>query len=315
MASQATQTKELFNRSDIRTMKKDLKKLREDDVLKEREKISSINISVKKSPSPYIVKKEDMPVLPPTANIDTPTDDRMEATEGLSEQEKENIFLLKSKRLDLAKQLDTTPDQSSLVTSQKNNALEQQKSLQEKLSILMQLKEEKENELKGESQNERAKDILEEQVQNIEKRRWQVERDLKENENQIQELDSRREKFGNQENVIKAQLSQTDDSLKTAYSQAKEGIAPIKSSPTAKSFPIPKTNPPAPYHAEPGKNDKQKEYTKNIPLAQKSAFAKTPATVMEKLEKSMETENKQRRKFMEDVEKWAQASKESNKEI
>ncbi len=49
---------------------------------------------------------------------------------------------------------------------------------------------------------------------------------------------------------------------------------------------------------------KEKEYLKEVPLAAK-----------EKLAKSAETEEKQRKKFIEDVEKWAEEKKDDNNNI
>src|ERR1700722_10317001 len=146
IATQNSQTKELFNRADIRTMKKDLKKLREADALKEREKIKSGNPKSQapnKSPVKNIVPQIPNPPVKtvatePKEGLDQILDsvkEELQETPVSAEQEKEQIFLAKAEKNQLEKELENVPTKPAAAI--KTNAiLEEEEKLQEKLGSM-----------------------------------------------------------------------------------------------------------------------------------------------------------------------------------
>ena len=111
MATQAeeTQAKEFLKRAEIRTMKKDLLSLREVDALKERDKIAHIK-TLEEQQAEQQKKIQEKESLEKSKR-----EDILQKNEGqeriaekdlknyASEQERQQIFLLESERLELAK--------------------------------------------------------------------------------------------------------------------------------------------------------------------------------------------------------------------
>lgn len=284
----SSQLKETFNRMDIKTMRKDLKRLRETDSLKERQKISNANpIAPAQNNSPLEQLKSETPVIKNTLPAPAP-DNRAIKDIGLktnvkeyaTEEEKQQIFLAKSKRSDLEKELNETPEAAAPITLEKDQISQQYDQLQKKLEMMME-REEKET-------SESQKEILE-------KKRWQQERELKKKENQIKNLNQTRQQFAKKEIETRANLATIEESLKTVYGDIAKR-QPVKKETSGQT---PEPAPKPAYQAAP----KEKSYVKDA----------SPA-VKETLQESTRGEDAQRRKFLEDVEKWANSSDDKNQD-
>lgn len=386
-----TQAKEFLQSINIRTMKKDLAKLREADSLKERGKISKIKMPAAPTPSSIMDKaKTNLPLAlnemgtngEKNADIGARTDDlpmqagkikdeslhmssqseisqkhinikevmekhgvrgkndlervlqqkivqervaQEKIKEYANEEEKQQIFLLESQKVGLKNQANgiIKEDEPSLAL-EKNKILIEKKDWQKKLGAIIQ--EEEHNEAEQKTVEEKAKAnnipsekqklekerwVLEEKNQNMEKKRWFIEGELVKLENRIKDLNENYKKSGIVEDSIRAEITKIDDFLRIIYSaiaqkekakreesatiSIKEGIE--NHHPHKKHT---KEHEDQKHHASSLKN--QEEYLKGV-----SKVAK------EKLAKSAGVEQIQRKKFIEDVEKWAEDNKNNDK--
>lgn len=372
----------LLQRANIKTMKKDLKQLREADALKESEKIIKIKIpnlqkdrnpaannlglikelpkiaekepafksrydKVEKSKTPYFsetAEDKEKKSLETTQNELKKENQEMErrkeilhkktereqsamikATEYANENEKQQIFLLESQKTDLEKQAQSAgKNQEPSFIFEKNKILREQKSWQEKLNPLIEEEkkieieqktmEGKENQTNVPSERQELEKVrwnLEDQRQKIEKKRWSIEQNLSKLENKIKELDENYKKFSLGENELKNKIAEIDNSLRDIYfniteretERIKNSMEEQKSASLRKVEIDLKEQKIKKQQQMESSGIKEKEYFKGIAPAER-----------EKLAQSVKIEEEQRRKFMEDVEKWAQHIKnEENK--
>ncbi|OGZ72119.1 MAG: hypothetical protein A2908_04495 [Candidatus Staskawiczbacteria bacterium RIFCSPLOWO2_01_FULL_38_12b] len=280
-------------------------------------------------------KKEPAPDLPQNELIEKTFEENTrkegdverKIKEYATEEEKQHIFLLTSQRFTLENQLQKNRQAkkpSSL--SEKNALLLSQKSWQKKLDPLID-EEQKNNARQNTIQQtidtsndpsqkqslEREASILEEQKQAIEKKRWVIETPLKQLEDDIKKLDEGFKQSDDGENNLKKEIENIDRSLEVVYATVSQREAALKGESArmtqVKPHQIPTQIKPSLEHQAP-KPTHQTQHPKREPLASKPAFAKTSGTAMEKLSKATEIEQIQRKKFMEDVERWAAATKQ-----
>src|SRR3989344_6886410 len=122
--------KKILQRTHIRTMKKDLKALRETDSVKERQKISDL---------PLIEKKIEK-IVPLPSKTPPPSPNPLKNISGqANENEKQQIFLLGGQKLAASQELQNiTQKQEPTLALEKNNALLEQKDWQGKLSPILE---------------------------------------------------------------------------------------------------------------------------------------------------------------------------------
>ncbi len=248
-----------------------------------------------------------------------------------TEDEKQQIFLLESQRTSLQRQLKTgdKPQESSLIL-EKNQILIEQKNWQKKLNPIIEeeakneaeqkLLEQKEalSNVSGERQNlEKQRWALEDKRKGMEKKRWVIEEKLSELQSQIQNLDQGYLQSNNKEGDIKNQIISIDDSLRLIYADIKEREEAKRKETSAHSVKSEATIIQQQKELQQQRQHeritqiKEKTYIKETPLAARPAFNKSPSAAIEKLVTATKTEEAHRRKFMEDVEKWA-AEKNNN---
>lgn len=223
-----------FPRSAIRTMRKDLKKMREADVVKEKEKI------VKAQASQPAAKQTTPPINLPIHGQD-------EAGPISIETEKQKAFLLQQQQEQLAAA---------------NKKLQQEKqALVPQKEALVKAKEKIEDSLKPLAAKEATASEDDQQV--IEKQRWPIENELEKLKSKIEEVNERYEHYERQEQTVTQQAK-----------EAQAGMAAAKDAAM--------------------KEELRQRQEKNM---QKEA----PAPV---------SENQKRKKFMEDIEAWANSNKQ-----
>ncbi len=263
-------------------MKKDIAKLREQDLVKEREKISKIKIPAQKNvplqakipipAAPIILKPAP---VKPANKLEEILDQQQ--TE-VSEEEKQKVFLMKNQKVSLEKQLaDSTKSGNSNITSEKNTLIAEKRRWEEKLDGVIK---------------EKAKAVSDDQKQNIEKKEWVAETEIRKMDDRIEALQQQNKQMDGQKNATVAEIKTIDDSLKNIYLQARpeeqKPQIPVIKKPEIKAIHLQQESPPL-----------EREFLKQAPVALKV-----------KLEQAGTAEQAQRRKFIEDVEKWASEKKE-----
>lgn len=231
-----------------------------------------------------------------------------------SEEEKQKIFLLQSEKKDLEKQLQAIKGTQEIsVNAEKNSIALEQKKSQEKLTALI----EEEKKIEGEEKNiesqeaqtsvpadrqtlEKKRWDMESQRQKLEKKRWTMENEMVKLENNMKKLDEGFVIFTSREEEIKSKIAEIDNSLQEMSSAiSQRELEDIKKSAEKKRAEL--------------EEKEQAPATKSIPLPNKEYFKNIPVAAKEKLASSIKVEEEQRRKFMEDVERWA-ASHPNNSE-
>ena len=240
------QTKDFLQRIDIKTMKKDLARLREADSLEERAKISKIPI-----PAP---RQEETPDNIPFTQ---PTQEIPRAQKLIIQEEPEIVP---------SKPLAQEPNQAILQRPGQDKPKSQENTLEQKIKQYA-------------DENEKQ------QIYLLESRQLSLQR-----QPQTSQIKEEMEKIGQSFNAIYSQILEREKAKRKAAQEASLKKMPIEATgPKSIQKPEPITRP------EP----REKEYFKKI----------SPAA-REKLADSTKTEQQQRRKFMEDVEKWAQEEQE-----
>jgi len=318
VANKEPELKEILRKESIRTMAKDLKQLRETDALKEREKIKTSQepqrniisgakadawvkeeypIPVKNTPPQKITE----PVKPHNSfpNNTLPKNDfvkkgtplpvrenseEMRLKKYANEQEKQQIFLFQSQKSDLEKQLrEVTDIKKASLASQKNNTLKEKGNGQRKLNEAIA------QEQKGSS----------EQKEQMEKVRWSIEKTLA-------DLDKKMVALGEQD----AQLDQKKTFLASEIAQISHDLGAIYTTLKEREKNILKTKTQEPLHdnshkpAQKAPADIKKEIQEIMQEPVKSA----PLPIKEKLAILQKEGEKQRMKFMEEVEAWVKSN-------
>lgn len=280
----ATETKNpLIQKAAIRTMKKDLQRLREADILAESEKIMSAKTAPAAqkpaifTPSQAVsVPKNDLSVA--SQKKDIPKEqiiNRSVVEKYASEEEKQRLFALKSQKETAEQQVQKISKEKKPEILAKKTKLEGIKNLWKKKLTPLQ---EKSSEGK--------------QKWSEEKKEWKAEKEIAEKEKEIAKSQMDYEKISAEEVKIKEDARKAEDALKQIYSnvtarkEEKEKSQPQSNAgshvPTLSASGHPSATPPK---------------TEEIAV-------KKP-TFEEKMAKAATEEDKIRIKFMEDVEKWA----------
>lgn len=343
------QAREFLKRAEIRTMKKDLRALREKDALKERDKIAKIK-TLEEQLQELQAKQEKMRPEPPFA-IPVPVKPAKEKTgqdeekekmkkilsenikqERLAEkslknyaeeQERQQIFLLESQRLNFESQVDAIEkEKEPNLKLEKNKILIQKTELESKLKSIVEQEERLENEQKTIAQKSQETVIpsqkksleqrrweLEKQIQEIEKKRWALEKQIQDTEQKIKEIDKFSEQLVREKNELQDKILGADKSLRDIYSQiitrVEEKRRGEAQEQKIRREALQKTR------AE-EKEMVQREQWRGITVPKKKEFLRrAPENFKEKLAKSAAEEEKQRAKFLQDVENWEDKNKES----
>jgi len=236
------QAKEFLKRAEIKTMKKDLRALRETDALKERSKIATIKtleeqrleqekkLKEKEEAQQELEKVQREKILGENA-----TQERMaekDLKQYATEQERQQIFLFESQRLAFEKDVEEINNKKDpALKLEKNKILLERRDKQTKLNTIIEQEKKLEEEDKfiteksqtstiaseKKSLEERRWDI-EKEIQEIEKKRWLVEKELQDLETKLNETDKSSELLVTEKNDLSQKILGIDKSLREIYS-------------------------------------------------------------------------------------------------
>lgn len=336
------QAKEFLKRAEIKTMKKDLQKLRETDALAEKDKIvkglpaqagktiEEENTLAGEAISRQIEdkkreKERREKVL--SKNINEERDAEKQIKSYAEESEKQQIFLFESQRLGLEKQIDILEqEKESALALEKNKISIEKKEQETKLNEIIEKEEkvEKEEEFIGEKEKtsnvpsekkslEERRGELETKRQEIEKKRWVVEKEIKEKEEKLVKINADYQKITEEKNKLKEKIKAIDGSLREVYSgiirrveDKKRGLLEEQQKKAANIEKL------AGERKEKIQREQWTHSTGSGQVPKEKEFLKGASERMkERLAKSAETEEEQRKKFLEDIEK--QTIEEQNK--
>ena len=316
------QAKEFLKRAEIRTMKKDLLALREVDALKERDKIAKIKTLEEQ------LEERQKAMTSASAKVAAEKAEReeiLQKNEGqeriaekdlknyATEQERQQIFLFESQRLGFEKQVDAIDkEKDPALKLEKNKLLLQKRDQETKLNSILEQETKLENEQKFTTEKEQTTTIasqrkslqqsredLNKKIQEIEKKRWEAEKQIQDLDNKVSQIDKSSEQLVIEKNSLKDKILGVDKSLREIYSavmareeekrrgQAQEQIAKREALSKVRA----------------GEKEKiQREQWGGLVVPQKRGLTSAPTSLREKMAKSFEAEEEQRKKFLQDVE-------------
>ncbi|TSC94995.1 MAG: virulent strain associated lipoprotein [Parcubacteria group bacterium Licking1014_1] len=323
------QTKEFLKRTEIRTMKKDLQKLREADALEEKDKIVKIKTleEVRQMAEEKEKKSESEGKAGMEKVLFKKDKEEKEAEANLknyaNEAEKQQIFLLESQRFNLESQIRLIEEEKDPdLKLEKNSILLEKRDWEKKLHSILEEEKKLETEQKFISDREKESNVLsekqslekrrwelEEKRQEIEKGRWAIEKKLAEMENKLKKIDEDYEKNIAEKNDLREKIAEIDRTLREVYSKTinrVEGqrIEAEKERTSARGE-----------TAEANLQEKeniQREQWRRAPEPKEKEFLKNMSSALkEKLSRKTEDEEKNRKKFMENIEKMADSGKKN----
>lgn len=236
------QAKEFLKRAEIRTMKKDLLKLREADSLKERNKIANIKTleeqqaeqqkkfaeQEKLKEESERIKRQEILQKGETQEYEAEKDLKKYATE----EEKQQIFLFESQRLGLENQIDEIEQKKDPgLKLDKNKILLEINTQQEKLKEILGQEKKLEDEQKLIVEKEQTTNIpterksladrrwdLDKEIQGIEEKRWAVEKEIQTLEQKVESIDQLSQQLVVDKNALRDKVLGIDKSLRDVYS-------------------------------------------------------------------------------------------------
>ena len=324
------QAKEFLKRAEIRTMRKDLQELREADALEERDKIikgktaeeEKAEIAKKKEAEKATLENQQREkVLSKNINEERSAEKQIKSY--AEESEKQRIFIFESQRLGLEKQIDVfEQEKESSLLLEKNRILINKRTLETKLNDIVAEEQKVEKEEKFIVEKEKTSNVpsekksleekrseLETKRQEIEKKRWAAEKEIKKTEDELEKIDAGYLQIIKEKNSLREKIKAIDMSLRDVYSKIitrvedkKRGLlkeqqinaAVVEELSSAKKEKIQReqwTHQTNPGQAS-GEITKEKEFLKGASDKMK-----------ERLAESAKTEEEQRKKFLEDIEK------------
>ena len=321
-----TQAKEFLKRAEVRTMRKDLRAMRETDALKERDKIAKIKTLEEQLDE----KKKSLATEAAARAEKTGLEEVLTKNEGqeriaekdlksyATEQERQQIFLLESQRLGFEKQIDAIDkEKDPTLKLDKNKWLLSRQDQQNKLNAILAEEKKMEDQQKFITETQQTTTIpsqrqsleqsrwdLDKKIQDIEKKRWEAEKQVENTNTQISKIDASSNQLIAERSELKNKVLGVDKLLRDIYSvvmareedkrrgQAQEEIARRET--IAKS------------RAEENQNVQREQWTgasvkKRVETKEKEHISKSQESFKEKLEESSKIEEKQRKKFIQDV--------------
>lgn len=235
------QAKEFLKRAEIRTMKKDLRALREVDALTERDKIAKIKTLEEQLEEQ---KKFDASVAAKSAAEKAGMKEVLTRNEGqeriaekdlkdaATEQERQQIFLLEFQRLGFEKQVDAIDkEKDPALKLEKNKLLLQKRDQQAELNSILEQEKKIENEQKFITEKEQTTTIAsqrkglqesrqetEKKLEEVEKKRWETEKQIQDTDAKVESTDKSSEQLVIEKNSLRDKILGIDKSLREIYS-------------------------------------------------------------------------------------------------
>lgn len=321
------QALELLKRTEVRTMRKDLRSLREADALKERGKIVTTKTTEEQRLEQAPKIEVPIPPVPNKRKVATQsvlqksdTEERVaekDLKQYATEQERQQIFLLESQRLTLEQQLDEINSKKDpALKLEKNQAIVKQQNLQSKLKEIADQENKLMNEQKFLLEKEQTTSItserksleqrrqdLDKEIQQIEKKRWPIEKQIQEAESNIARINRTANQIVSDKNQFNNQISTIDKSLREIYSgvitkteDKRKGRAQEQM--VAKEAAAKK-------HFQEMESVQRHQWTRQ---PNKNFLKGMPKPVKHKLTDEADQEEQKRKLFIKDVENWAKTS-------
>ena len=313
------QAKEFLKRAEIRTMKKDLAALREADALSERDKI--VKIKTLEEQRAELAKKLAVPVAPKAGIEEVLT--KNEGQERIaekdlknyaSEEERQQIFLLESQRLGFEKQIDAIDkEKNPALTLDKNKILLQKRDWETKLNSILDEEKKLETEQKFiaekaqtttlEAENkglEESRWDLDKKIQDVEKKRWEAEKEIETFDAKVGEINKSSEQLVVEKNGLRDKVLGVDKSIREIYTvvmareeEKRRGQA---------DYQLAQREALAKVRAEKKEVIQRQQWSGKTKIEDRPFLNNVPIPIKNKMAKSFEDENKQREKFLQDVE-------------
>lgn len=240
-ADEELQAKEFLKRAEIRTMKKDLRALRETDALSERDKIIKLKTLeeqiAEKNKAEQLAANKALSDKASLEEVLTKNEKQERIAEKdlknyATEEERQQIFILESQRLALEKQIDDIDTRKDpALKLEKNDLLLQRGDQEAKLASILEQEKKIENEQKFVVEQERGSSIpaqkkgleqtrsdLDKKLQEIEKKRWEVEKQVQNIDSKMTEIDKSSEQLSIEKNDLRNKVLGADKSLREIYS-------------------------------------------------------------------------------------------------
>jgi len=334
------QVKEFLKRSEVRTMKKDLRQLREGEALQERDKIVNIKtLEEERAEKEAFLAKQ-------AGNIEkqgrekilqkTVADEReaeAQLKDYANEAEKQQIFLFEAQRLALIKQVDNIEkEEEPKLMLDKNGIALEKKSLEVKLNAVIEEERKLEAEQKVIADKEKDTNVpaekkaleqrrweLESEREKIEKKRWAVEKEIQGKDELIVGVDKKLQIFTLEKESIKERIKEIDKKLRDIYSkiifrveEVKAGRAGEKAE-ERKAFEAAELARKEQIRRQQWR-EKTGEAAPSMSFGQeKEALKGIPNLAKEKLQKAAEDEEERRKQFLKNIE--ARAKEEEDKKV
>lgn len=322
------QTKDFLKRAEIRTMKKDLRALREADALTEKDKIIKLKtleeqLDEKKKSDALAAaealaeKKEREEVL--EKNEDKEKIAEKDLKSYATEQERKQIFLLESQRLGFEREVDAIDkEKDPALKLQKNNLLVQKRDADARMASVLGDQKKLEDEMKFITDKERTTTIsqqrkaleqsrwdLDKRIQDVEKRRWGVEKEINDIAVKIKKTDDSLEQLVTDKNILRDKILGADKSLREIYS----GVMAREEEKRRGEAEEQRTRREAMERLRAAENEKvqRQQWTQKpeqkLPQKTNRAFLEAvPVPAKRKVAESFKEEDEQRKKFIQDVE-------------
>ncbi len=331
-----TQTKEFLSRAEIRTMRKDIQRLRESVALKERDRIVKLKTPEEEKLEKLKLERIEQKEVE-RQDLEKQNRARIEVLQKRSEEEKEamtqlkdfanenerqQIFYLESEKVDLEKQLQTLQkEKEPPLLLQKNKFLLERKSIEENLIPFLEEEKKIENEQKFISETERTTNVpkdkqklekrrweLEEKREEMEKKRWAIEKEMEKIENQIKNTDDEYQKLLEEQKILKDKITEINNSLKSVYvemmAREEEKRRMKKEQMDVEALKQAETE------SKRKEEIRRQEWSKKENIEEKPFLKGVPGgdrkeRLVKKIQETSTKEEGERKKFLESIEEWA----------
>lgn len=319
-SEQELQAREFLKRAEVRTMKKDLRKLRELDALAEKEQIIKMKSTQEEAAAQNQRIQEEIKEKENRENIlqaSSQQEDqaKVQLKEYAKEAEKQKIFILESQRIELAdqiKKIKSEKEPGLFLT--KNELSIEKKKIEERLALAIKKEESIENEEAVLDKTEQESNIpaekksleqkrwdIESQRKEAEKNRWAIEKELSEITEKIAKIDQQDQALLREENDLLGKIKEVEDSLREVYFDIMEREKAVKAGELQEQKEVAKET--AKEELKVKENIQRNQWTKKDEQPSTNDFANiVPDSFKVKMKEAYEKEEEQRKKFLEDVE-------------
>lgn len=331
-----TQLKEFLNRTEVRTMKKDLHKLRENIALKQRDQIIKVktpeeqmvqkaNVEQIKQEQARKVEFEKQKIAQTTVSQNQTAEENVaisQLKESATEEERQQIFYLETEKTNLEKELITLQrEKEPPLLLQKNRDMLERNAAEEKLKAFLDEEKKLEQEQTFIEKSEKTanatpdkKDLeekrwgLEAKREELEKKRWAMEKDLQTAEEKIKITEGEYQKLLAEQKLISDKITTTNESIKNTYERImlreQENIKAKREQRDQEAL--------SRADIEAKKKEevrRQERINREMPTSQPTEDSAKQEKLAQKIHEGAEEEAGERQKFLKRIDEWAEEDK------